>query len=88
MGKFQALKILKIATFSCYGLVLIYSLARILDWSAFVVFLTLPLTIRTLREFSQHVPVSADTKISKISFLFSLLLLFSLISEKFLKVDF
>ncbi|MFH0876612.1 MAG: prenyltransferase [Candidatus Omnitrophota bacterium] len=83
MEKFQALRLLKILTFSCLGLTVLCCLFGILDWNALVTLLVLPLAIKTLSEFSQHIPAYADTKISKIAFLYSLLLILSLVSHKF-----
>lgn len=57
----------------------LYKCLRLLAWPVAIVFLALPKSLRLIRKFSQHIPVSRDAKTSEIASFFSLLLISLLI---------
>lgn len=83
-GPVKTLKIIKIIAFSAYALIVFYVVRGTLNALSLLVFCSLPALLEKLRDFSQHVPESADAIISKIAFFFGCLLALAFVLEKFL----
>ncbi|MFB3918559.1 UbiA prenyltransferase [Candidatus Velamenicoccus archaeovorus] len=59
---------------------------KILDWPGLFVLFSLPTTVRTVRSFSQNIPVAADAMASETALSFNFFLLISLIINILIKI--
>lgn len=82
LGRARGVKLYAVIVFLAYLLIFCYALTGVLGWQGFLVFFSLPLAVKLIKEFSQHIPVTADAETSKLPFLFGLLLIAALVMEK------
>lgn len=76
--------IFAVLAFLPYVIIGLYCLTGFVKTSAFLTFLSLPMTIKYVTEFLKKIPLAADAIISKIALIFNLLLLTSLVINRFL----
>jgi 1,4-dihydroxy-2-naphthoate octaprenyltransferase len=83
LGQKRSLRLYNALSLAPFLLISIYLFTGLLRWHVFMVFLSLPLAVRLNSEFTISLPKDADAKTSRFSSVFGILLIVSLLLDKF-----